>query len=378
MNHEEIQDLLEDYVDDRLDRQTRKMVDDHLKGCTECRQILDEVAPVDVSALGTLSYDEASMRRIVRRSLFRTAWNTVLLLFAGWIALWFFAALVLQPLAVNRGGRAADIAQATIDLGVMLNQGVVLTDGAISSGLVNRQIDLEFAVAVGAGLQPALTTSTMVGPFGIRDEPRFDSYFDFGGFQGDALDQLSNLGESTVATVSLWFDSPVSIDEAQAIADDPNLDFRVVWAGFDASLDRVEPLEPPVWTAGGTLGYATCVNGDELGEDLLGATSASFGQGSGFLFGNSSIATARDSVVAALTNISGRDELVDYVVEPFDDDRDDFGKIVAELQTDPEVTVLVVTGPSPAIAEYLQGDAGVSANVLAVDFYNWTTQVCGR
>jgi hypothetical protein len=66
------------------------------------------------------------------------------------------------------------------------------------------------------------------------------------------------------------------------------------------------------------------------------------------------------------------------VVEPFDDDRNDFGKIVAELQTDPEVTVLVVTGPSPAIAGYLESESGVSANVLAVDFYNWTAEVCGR
>jgi hypothetical protein len=378
MNHEEIQDLLEDYVDDMLDRETRKLVDDHLKTCAECRQILDDVAPVDVSALGALTYDEATMRRIVRRSLFRTAWNTLLLLFAGWIALWFFAALVIQPLVVNRGGRAADIVQATVDLGIMLNPGAVLADGAISSGLINRQIDLEFAVPVGAGLHPAVTTSTMVGPIGIRDEPRFDSYFDFGGFQGDALDQLSNLGESTVATVSLWFDSPVTIDEAQAIADDPNLDFRVIWAGFDASLDRVEPLEPPIWTAGGTLGYATCLLGDDLGEDLLGATSASFGHGLEFLFGRSSIDTARNSVIAALTNIAGRDELVDYVVEPFDDDKNDFGKIVAELQTDPEVTVLVVTGPSPAIAGYLESESGVSANVLAVDFYNWTAEVCGR
>jgi predicted anti-sigma-YlaC factor YlaD len=125
VSHEEIQDLLEDYVDDRLDRETRKLVDDHLKTCAECRQILDDVAPVDVSALGALTYDEATMRRIVRRSLFRTAWNTLLLLFAGWIALWFFAALVIQPLVVNRGGRAADIVQATVDLGIMLNPGAV-------------------------------------------------------------------------------------------------------------------------------------------------------------------------------------------------------------------------------------------------------------
>jgi hypothetical protein len=228
MKHEEIQDLLEAYVDDKLDRETRKLVDDHLKTCAECRRILDDVAPVDVSALGALTYNEATMRRTVRRSLFRTAWNTVLLLFAGWIALWFLAALVFQPLVVNRGGRAADLARASIDLTIMLNQGAVLADGAISSGLLNRQVDLEFAVPVGAGLQPVLSSSTVIGPFGIRDEPELGSDFDFGGFQGEALVQLSNLGESTVASVSIWFDTPLSVEAAQSIADNPEFVFRVV------------------------------------------------------------------------------------------------------------------------------------------------------
>jgi hypothetical protein len=216
----------------------------------------------------------------------------------------------------------------------------------------------------------------VIGPFGIRDEPDLGSDFDFGGFQGEALDQLSNLGESTVATVSIWFDTPLSVEAAQSIADNPEFDFRVVWAGFDARLDRVEA---PSWTNGGILGYGTCQPpGSELDEELLGANSAGFGQGSGFLFGRSSIDAARNSVVAALTNISGRDDLVDYLVGPFDDDRSDVGEILTGLRTNPEVAVLVVTGPSPAIADYLENEPGPWANVLAVDFYNWTTEICGR
>jgi hypothetical protein len=379
MKHEDIQDLLEDYVDDRLDRPTRKVVDDHLKECVECRQILDDVAPVDVSALGAFRYDERAMRRTVRRSLFRVAWNTVLLVIVGWLAIYFLAALVFQPLVVNRGGRAADAAQASIDLGVMLNPGVVLTDGSISSGLFGRQIDLEFGVPVGAAEQPAVFTSTSVGPIRIRSSVRDQPptpLIDYGGFQGEAVEQLSTLGESTVATVALWFDTPVSLAAAQAIADDPALDFRVVWAGFDASLGRAEF---PSWTAGGMLGYATCQPPlDDLDDDILGATSAGFSRGSGFLFGDASIDAALDSVVAALTNISGRDELVDYLVEPFDDERDGIREILTELQTDPEVSMVVVTGPSAAIAEHLESEPRVSANVLAVDFYNWTDGICGR
>ncbi len=376
MKHEDIQDLLEDYVDDRLDRPTRKLVDDHLKECDECRQILDEVAPVDVSALGASVYDERLMRRTVRRSLFRTAWNTVLLVVAGWLAIWFLTALLFQPLVVNRDGRAADAARASIDLGVMLNPGVVLTGGTITSSLFDREVDLEFGLPVGAGLRPAISTSTALGPLGIREDHTSNDSADYGRFQGEPLDQLANLGDSTVATVSVWFDTPLAVEEAQSIADDATLDLRVVWAGFDARLGRIEP---PTWTAGGTLGYGTCQPPDnDLGDELLGSTSASFSQGAGFLFGDASIATALESVIAGLTNITSRDELTDYLVQPFGDDPDDIQAIIADLQTDPEVAMLVVTGPSTAIAEYLESETGVSANVLAVDFYNWTDGICGR
>lgn len=379
MKHEDIQDLLEDYVEDRLDRPTRKLVDDHLKECTECREILDEVAPVDISALGRTVYDERAMRRTIRRSMFRTAWNTVLLVVVGWLAIWFLAALVVQPLVINRGGRAADAAQASIDLGIMLNPGAVLTEGLISSRLLGRQVELDFAVPVGGSLEPAFSEATDINLFGVRDRPGFSESSDFGEFQGEALDQLSNLGESTVATVSLWFDSPLSVQAAQSIADDAALDFRVVWAGFDASLGRSGASQPR-WTAGGTLGYATCqdIPGNKLGDDLLGATSAGFSQGSGFLFGRPSIDAARNSVVAALTNIASRDELVDYVVQSSGDSGDDIEELIQELQNAPEVSMIVVTGPSTAIAEYLESDPGVSANVLAVDFYNWTDGICGR
>lgn len=376
MKHEEIQELLEYYVDDRLDRETRRAVDDHLKGCDECKEILDEVAPVDVSALGTRVYDERVMRRTVRRSLLRTAWNTVLLLLGGWIAIWFFTALVVQPLVINRDGRAADAARASIDIGVMVNPGAVLTDGSISSSMLSRQVDLEFAVPVGGGLEPAFSGSTDINLFGVRDGGGLSETTGFGQFSGEAREQLANLGASTVATVSIWFDTPIGVDEAQALASDPAHDFRVVWTGFDASLGR---SEFPAWTAGGVVGYGTCqLPANDLGDDLLGATSASFGQGSGFLFGSSSIDAALDSVVAALTNISERDELVDHLVQPFGDNPDDIGEIIQELENSPAVSMVVVTGPSSAIAGYLETEPDVSANVLAVDFYNWSGGICGR
>jgi inosine-uridine nucleoside N-ribohydrolase len=78
-----------------------------------------------------------------------------------------------------------------------------------------------------------------------------------------------------------------------------------------------------------------------------------------------------------LTNIASRDELVDYVVPP-GESGDDIEEIIDELQNVPEVSMVVVTGPSTAIADYLEAEPGVSANVLAVDFYNWSDGICGR
>lgn len=375
MTHSEIQDRLEAYVDDRLTRDERRKVDAHLKGCDECRAILDEVAPVDMSSLSPLAFDEAAMKRTVRRSMFRTAFNTALLLLAGWIVIWFLAALVLQPLVINRGGRAADAVRMNIDLATMVNPGAVRIDGRIESGMLNRVVELDFAIPVGAGFEPGPSTSTSIGMLGLRslpvEEPRFA---ELGDFQGQALDQLASLGAGTVATIAIHYDRPISTEQAQQIADDPGADIRVVWAGFDASLGRDEG---PTWTHGrGTLGYGTCQAEEILDDDLLGATSASFHGGS--VFWPSSVERARQSVIAALENIERRAELVDYVVSQFDDNPDDLSAILADLRASPEVTTLAVTGPSPEVAAFLATEQGVSTDMIAVDFYNWTSGICGR
>lgn len=377
MTHDEIQDRLEAYVDDRLTRTERREMDAHLRDCGECRAILDEVAPVDMSALD-VRYDEVAMKRTVRRSMFRTAFNAALLLLAAWIVIWFVSALVVQPLVVNRGGRAADAVRMNIDLATMLNPGVVLTDGRIDSGLLSRDVDLEFVMPVGAGLRAGLETSMSIGVFGISDlsahDPRFPN-LDDEGLQGDALDQLENLGAGTVATVAVRYEPALSVEAAQAIAGDPGADVRVVWAGFDVSLGREDP---PTWTAAGTLGYGTCEAGDSFADELLGATSAGFGGVS--LFSPVSVERALDSVIGALGNIESRRELADYLVRPFDENPEDIAAILAELRLRPEVTTLVVTGPTPSVARFVGSarQSGASADVMAVDFYNWTPGVCGR
>jgi hypothetical protein len=374
MTHEEIQDRLEAYVDDRLTRDERREVDAHLKECDECRAILDGVAPVDMAALGPMTYDEAAMKRTVRRSMFRTAFNTALLLVAGWIVLWFLAVFVVQPLAVNRGGRVADAVRMSIDLPMMAHPGAAMIDGRIESGTLTRVVSLDFALPVGAGFEPGVRTSTSIGVFGIASLPIEDSPIEaLAEFQGQIHDQLANLGEGTVATIAVSYPAPISIERAQEIADDPGADIRVVWAGFDATRGREEG---PAWTSGGTLGYGTCRADDMLDDEILGATSAGFGGGSNFR--PSSVERALESVIAALVNIESRQELVDYVVGRFNDDPDDVSAILTALRSNPEVTTLVVTGPSNEVAAFLASETGVDASMLAVDFYNWTSGICGR
>ncbi|HSM43609.1 MAG TPA: hypothetical protein VK969_01190, partial [Acidimicrobiia bacterium] len=314
-----------------------------------------------------------------RRSMFRTAWNTALILFAGWIVVWFVSVLVVQPTVVNRGDRAADAARMSIDLTQMLNPGLTLTEGRISPGFLSREVEMQFAMPIGAGLTPATVTTMRIGALGIdtadTPDPRFPLSPDHG-IVGDALDRLENLGNGTVATAAVRYGTSLPAGAAQEIADDPAADVRVVWAGFDGSLGQEFG---PSWTNSGTLGYGTCSALEPLDDDLLGATSAGF-TGTA-IFATSSIDRALQSVLAALENIEARPELVEYVVgPPFDEDHDDVAEVLTYLRTAPAVSSLVVTGPTPAVSEFVADarDSGATANVLAVDFYNWNEGICGR
>jgi hypothetical protein len=375
VTHRETQDRLEAYVDDRLSREERREVDRHLRDCEECRAILDDVAPVDLSGLGPATYDEATMRRTVRRSLFRTALDAALMLLAGLTLFWFLSALLIQPLVIDRGGRAADAVRMSIDLGAMLNPGAYLVEGQVSSNLLSRQVDLDFALPVGAGLTPTDHTSTTIGVFGVSDAGDAPGGPVFVGteFMGEAADQLANLGSGTVSTVSMFYENPMSVEQAQDLADDPGADVRVMWAGFDSSLGQETP---PNWTFTGALGYGTCLHQDPWDEEMLSASSAGFSRGS--MFASPSVRRALDSVISGLENIESRPELVDYLVRPYGDDPESVSAVLDDLRNDPEVTMLVLTGPSPEVARFVDGSPGPAfAGVLAVDFYNWTDAICG-
>lgn len=378
-SHAEIQDLLEGYVDETLDRDTYRVVDAHLAGCEECRTILDEVAPVDLTELAGGAIDDRVLRRSVRRAVRRTVIDTALGLLALWIALWLIAALVVQPLIVGRGDRAVAASRATYDLAMMFNEGATVTDIEISSGFLQREFTMTVALPIGSNLAEMGSISTRLGILGFGDANGgrvwpFVESLDNG---GDAQVRLEQLGSGTVATVATRFSEPISIGRAQQIADSTAHDVRVVWAGFpiDDAAERSGMLFEP----GSTVGYGTCLSPVPFDDGFFGATSAGGGGSGSIAFSNASIETALSEVRRALANLADHSGLTANMGVSGSTSPERIGQALDYLtQPDPGVTSLVVTGPTPEIVGFLDDVGADWVSVLGVDLYNWSQPVCGR
>lgn len=377
MNHEEIQDLLEGYVDETLDRPTRRAVDDHLAGCEECRAILDDVHPVDLSPLGPGSFDERSMRRIVRRSIFRTAVDAALLVVVGALLLGLLSALLIQPLVIGRGGRAASAIRATVDATTLINPGVVVTGFQVTPGILRRNISVEVALPVGSGSHDLGPIEARLDPFSLTRSDGAPPWGFIGpeGFAGGA-DQLARLGSGTVATIGVTYDDPLTLAEAQAIADNSSHDVRVVWAGFNVTEPDI--ITSP-WPAGGVVGYSTCIDESEIPDDVYEATSSGFGRSLNSM--PASIDGALRMTRRALANIAGDTDLIETAANLGIADTNLLANAVDRLNSpDTGVRMLVLTGPSTELLGYLDdpGTPPNSTQVMAIDFYNWSNPVCGR
>lgn len=376
--HEEIQDLLEGYVDETLDRDTYRVVAEHLAGCEECRTILDGVAPVDLSGLVGGAVDQRTLRRSVRRAMWRTVIDAALMLVALVMTVWLVGTLVFQPLIVNRGGRAAAAARATYDLAVMFNDGASVSSFDIDSTSFQRTFTVDLSLPVGSGLVDMGTVSTriaMVG-FGDADGGRLTPYVENLDTGGDAQERLERLGSGTVATVAVRFDEPISIGRAQQLADSSAHDVRVVWAGFP--VDATEERSGIPFNPGSIVGYGTCLGPERLDDDYFGATSAG-GGGPSIRFWPASIDGALTEVRRALSNLVEHPALATELPDPEAGSPERIQQALAYLsQPDPGVVSLVVTGPTAEILGFLNEADTTWTSVLAVDLYNWTIPVCGR
>jgi hypothetical protein len=370
MTHEEVQDLLEAYVDETLDRKTRAEIDRHLAGCADCRAVLDGVPAVALGQLATAPFDERAMRRAVRTTLLRLAVNVVVIGLAAWLALTLIGYLVIQPLVVDRGGRAAAATQATQDLAVMYNPGAALGDGRHDSGIITRTSRATVVWPVGTITSELGTLETRIGPFGFGSTTGSQVDPSLGGDSaaGNAQ-QLAEIGSGTVATVELHFDPPLTPARAQQLADSP-ADVRVVWAGF-ATSDGAPAgigLQP-----GGTVGYGTC-DPRQSDPELLGAASAGFSTSA--FTQPSSIERALDATISAIDNLLDHGDLIEALGPSVT--RSSVAAARDRLAADPVVETLVATGPSSELLRFVDEAGAASVAVRGIEFTNWFQPLCGR
>jgi hypothetical protein len=370
MTHDELQDLLEAYVDETLDRSSRAAVERHLAECEECRAILDGVPAVELGRIELPGFDDKAMRRAVRTTLLRLAFNVVGVFVVGWLTLTLLGYLVFQPFIVDRGGRAAAATQATQDLAVMLNPGASLEDAMHNSGIIRRTSEATVVIPVGSRRVELGTIETVIGPLSFRSN-HGGNVFPFlnNDNLGEASEVLPAVGAGTVALVEVHFDSPISAERAQQLADSSS-DVRVVWAGF-ALGDGVPTgagIEP-----GGTVGYGTC-DPRESDSDVIRAASGGYGTTSFSL--EPSISRALDATRAALDNLAGHDDLIDGLGSFAT--RDSVAAARDYLADHSDVRTLVVTGPTPELLRFLDEAPGSVALVREIDFLNWNQPLCGK
>ncbi len=271
MNHEEAQELLESYADGQLDPPARDQLENHLQECSDCRAIMDGVAPVNLEALGTADVDERTLRRSVRRALWRTVIDAAVMLIALGLSLFIISNFVVHPLLMNRGDRAEAVARATFDVAGMFNPGAFVDKFTVDSGVLDRTFTATVQMPIGAAQADLGTVSSRIGLFGSEGETIWP-FAESDPRVGSAQELLGRLGGGTVATVSVDFYPAIPIDQAQLLADSPGADVSVVWAGF-----LVTEAAPEVAASDPLrmLGYSTCVGTDRIPRSVFGGSSGS-------------------------------------------------------------------------------------------------------
>ena len=243
LDHDQALDLLAGFIDGTLGDDQAAAVAAHVDQCDECTAIIDDAGPTGSSQ----RFDEDTMRRSVRRTLLRTAAYATGMVFVLLFVIAFGSSLLIQPLLMNLGDRAEATARATYALPVMLNEGLVLDEFTVSSGILDRTFTSDLRLPVGSSshdggtMESRVTLSGIDGtiwPFVDTPDPN----------PVPARDVLQRLGDTSVATVAVRFDDGLPIGEADAIVADPGADVTMTWAGFlfpDAGPLRVLGAPPP-------------------------------------------------------------------------------------------------------------------------------------
>jgi hypothetical protein len=366
------------YLADDLAPDAAQAVGDHLDSCPHCVDALDdlegppvltETKPTDAPA-----WDERRMRRSVRRTLLRTAFNAALLLLVAVIVVQLLGWYVVHPLLVDRGDRAPDSVAASIDVPVLTIPGAEVGMMTSHPGVVRRTTDVSLQRAVGARMVPLGTFTTRLGPLGMSLpesrqigptgpwlEPQVTSEQQPVPFDPDRL------GDGMAVTVELRWREPVDLAAADAVAAGTD-DLSLLWVGFRVP-GADEPVEDPSWR----LGYSACGGiPDHIGEQR----GAGFG-GDGFRMWDRprGAAHALAEVRRATANLADLGWPGDGTTA-YGALADPATTAEAMASTEPGVTTVVVTGPTQEVAAAVEEHAPDQADLLELDFDRGAPEPC--
>ncbi len=161
MEHHLARDLLEGYVENSLEPETRSQLEAHLAACEECRGILAaNEAPValpDAAEPGR-DWDEKRMRKTVRRTLFRLVFDALSIWIIGFVVLTIVSSFAIQPLLINRGDRSRTSAIATWDLAIMTTPGATIDGWRNDATLFGRENSVDVGLYTGRDLRLSAPT----------------------------------------------------------------------------------------------------------------------------------------------------------------------------------------------------------------------------
>lgn len=361
---------LRDYLDDQLASPDAQAVADHLEGCERCVAALDEVGsePVRLPAATVDGpvWDQRRMRRSVRRTVLVTAVNSALLLVLAYLVLQLLGWFVVHPLLIDRGNRLAEHVTATIDVPVMTIPGAELNQLNSNPGVFGRTTDVELQRAVGSQRVLLGTLRTRLGPRSMSIPSGTDIGARGPGLEPHSLDlgpvpfEPDRLGEGTAATVQLsWYDDPLDLAAADAVADELD-DLTLLWVGFGIPGGE-HPMDP-----GWQLGYSAC---SYIPPFVSEQRWGSFGGGGGYRDWevDSGAQHALDQLRRATTNLAAigwpDQRTASYGALA------DLTATAEYLETgEPDVTSVVITGPTQTVAAAVADHAPDQAYLLELDF----------
>ena len=241
--------------------------------------------------------------------------------------------------------------------------------------LFGRDLSVKLVRFVGSEPRPLGVFETDLGLFSFSQRGANPVNPYVGGSSRKFVPQ--RLPAGTVVTVQLlWFDQPLSVEDAEALIPDPE-QATVLWAGFDVSPALGGHLDGFPGDPGAVLGYHTCEAPRilDLGGSFFSVGSAmSSGTVTGCFFQPASVAHALSQTRRATLNLASNADLIEALEDSSLESLQNVADVAVWLgDNQPGVASLVVTGPTNNVARILEASGADEAVQLDVDFWNWPT-----